>query len=395
VRVVLDASAIIASSTTLNSPAFRSVLAAANRLGIEICVPEIVIDEVSKYFREDLEKQRLKVSEGIRRYSSLTETEVHESISETMVDEQVKAHRLHIVNWVEKVGGRIIDYPAVTHREIASLDLAQTKPFGGAKGGYRDALIWFSLVELLKTESGRIVFVTNNTRDFVDLDRREGIQLHPDLVDDLKRREYSGQEVECLQSLDELNAKYIIPSLQELDEIALQLQEARYPHLELAKVLSDRFDNLISELDVELEPGAIGYTDDVWYVGFLGSTGYFYVESVSVKRLSDRELLIEAEIEAECEFELQADSHSEIGWELNDDRYDRGSTVTGTITKTISCGLQLTFDSAEHDVTSIKIRRLGNDGLVTEITGIGTVRDRLPQILHKIAYKKLKAMRFD
>ena len=58
--------------------------------------------------------------------------------------------------------------PQVSHADLVERDLSSRKPFSPTGKGYRDALIWESVVELCTdlTDADTLIFVTDNKSDF-------------------------------------------------------------------------------------------------------------------------------------------------------------------------------------------------------------------------------------
>ncbi|MBE0448432.1 MAG: DUF4935 domain-containing protein [Actinobacteria bacterium] len=93
-------------------------------------------------------------------------------------------------------------------------ELSRRKPFtldGKGKGkGYRDALVWHTVIELVKGSSEPIAFVTKNWRDFsMGKDDRT---LHHHLTDDLAVQGLETR-VELFENLQEFNEKYVKPHI--------------------------------------------------------------------------------------------------------------------------------------------------------------------------------------
>ena len=84
------------------------------------------------------------------------------------------------MEFVESFGYENISQKAVTARAIA-----RTLPFREKEKGYRDTLIWLSLLEFLKTkkETDSVAFINQNSNDFYN---SEGKDFHDDLARDLK-----------------------------------------------------------------------------------------------------------------------------------------------------------------------------------------------------------------
>ena len=99
----------------------------------------------------------------------------------------------------------LLPLPNVSHDNLLDRDLGGRKPFSPTGKGYRDALIWGSIVELGRqlTETDTLIFVTNNRVDFCCGDKTalaselltdlpKGLQVlwYPDLKSMLDKREW-------------------------------------------------------------------------------------------------------------------------------------------------------------------------------------------------------------
>ena len=105
------------------------------------------------------------------------------------------------------LGIKIIPYPLISHEKVVERDLDARRPFKESGRGYRDTLIWESVLNVVDKSSKEIpdvVFVSNNIKDFCE----ENI-LHPDLVRDLTEREISINAIKLYRSLVDVGRDYI------------------------------------------------------------------------------------------------------------------------------------------------------------------------------------------
>lgn len=68
--------------------------------------------------------------------------------------------------WDESLGFTILRWPTVTHEELVSRATTRTAPFDHKGGGYRDALVWHSALELAR--AGKDVVLVSADRAFSD-----------------------------------------------------------------------------------------------------------------------------------------------------------------------------------------------------------------------------------
>lgn len=113
-------------------------------------------------------------------------------------------------------GVEIAPIPAVDHDLLVSRDLALRKPFNKTGKGYRDALIWHTLLTIAREldAADHVVFVTSNTGDFA-----EGGELAADLLADLDWEDAPAvtHETTIANALNSL--------AEEIDSFALELDQ--------------------------------------------------------------------------------------------------------------------------------------------------------------------------
>lgn len=135
---------------------------------VKICIPEMVIKEriaqkvaQTETFREDstaalksLETINLQV--GNKKFEKTNLVKAFKK----KVDEIVKSNNIEI-----------IPIPNIKNSEIVERVLTKTPPFtknNKSDAGYKDTIIWLSVLEDAKQSSGaEYVFCTNNTKDFI------------------------------------------------------------------------------------------------------------------------------------------------------------------------------------------------------------------------------------
>ena len=107
-----------------------------------------------------------------------------------------------------KTESGIIDYPDTLHETLVKRATSRKRPFDDNGSGYRDALIWESVLELAKQVKGPIVLVTK------DKDFREGSSnLHRDLTKDLERLGLPEDKVTLAMDLASLVDQHVRPNL--------------------------------------------------------------------------------------------------------------------------------------------------------------------------------------
>lgn len=156
---------------------------------IRVVVPEVVILETCRHQAERANKASneavKKVTDGLRALNDLLVDGLPRFDAKGARDQLAAAPREY-ETWLRETlkdhQVEVAPIPPVSHADLVHRDLEKRKPFNSSGKGYRDALIWSTVIEIigsLDTED-HLVFVTENTDDFAD-----STGLSADLLRDL------------------------------------------------------------------------------------------------------------------------------------------------------------------------------------------------------------------
>lgn len=153
---------------------WTAVLSAGSHGLLNLRIPEIVRQETIRHYDRligDGEREAIKALNVIRRYSDWPDDLVDaEEIAR--ICEQNRVSFPHALDdTVQQAGGCFLAMPEVDHATLLARALQGRKPFdANGKEGYRDALIWHSVLDLCRslTSDDCVIFVTGNNRDFCD-----------------------------------------------------------------------------------------------------------------------------------------------------------------------------------------------------------------------------------
>ena len=175
------------------------------RAGAELCVPAIVIDEAVNLVRRSVEDVNLKMEAAQRL------TGDQGAYSKLDAKARTVAYREALELLLKSLKARILPYPSVGHPDLVTKALAPTKPFVSSGRGYRDALIWFCVIELARECDEDISFVSANTDDWCH--SKKDIRFHSDLLSDLNNHGIKVDRLHFFPSLGEFTQKYAISTL--------------------------------------------------------------------------------------------------------------------------------------------------------------------------------------
>lgn len=220
VPVVLDTNILVADFHW-EKAAFRLLLAEAEGGRVLLLVPKLVVQEAARRYAEQVvEAQRAYVR--ARRSLAYFGRPIGEELEALDIKTLRVSFEEELSKRVKAAGGLLADYPQPSHSDIVVRLLDGRKPFGAEGKGYRDTLIWTTVLDLA-IKSDRILFVSNNSKDFAN--SKERAALHPDLLDDLEGLGVSTTKVELLPDLDAFVKSFVQPGTVILDEVTQRLSD--------------------------------------------------------------------------------------------------------------------------------------------------------------------------
>lgn len=320
--IFLDSTALI-SDYHLDSTQFNILVESKTKLGIKLSIPKLVLDETVNKYRENLESYAKKIEKAQSNFRRLTKKETIEINEVPDVDELTSEYHDYLINYFEEYDIEIIPLPDIPVAEIIERDLNRKKPFSGSSG-YRDYLIWRSVVSSSNISSHReIVFISNNKSDFAN-DKK----LHQDLKDELKKLHVVNRyRFKYYRNIKVFNNKYILPNLNSVDDINKELKKHDIEDVDILKWIKDSLNDIIIEEDLlligaELEP----------HMASAGLPDLLHPPSINVKnilRLPNSDIVFNIELTLELGYDI------DIEWE-DYIKYDKIKEIMGSPVQSFS-----------------------------------------------------------
>lgn len=204
--VVVDTN-ILVESPRLRKPAWMSLVAHAEAWGVRIVVPEVVFMETVNVVRRRWKRERDALA-GLK----LGEFDVADHLTTIVaeIERQADEYETWLRNYLDQHGIQVEPIPPIDHMDVARRASSGRTPFtrnkdGNTKDGYRDTLIWLTLVPIaLDNVDEEVWLVSHNIRDFgskrddrAGADTGDGeeanILFHPELADELAEAGLSGR----------------------------------------------------------------------------------------------------------------------------------------------------------------------------------------------------------
>lgn len=290
-RIVFDTN-ILVQDLRLKGALFRVLFDSLLKISNTLHVPEVVLDEAVNKYRRRLEAVVSTMSSSVEDASWLLGRKLHTQLKHDDVLDETRKYKEWLERQLKSNHAEILPYPKKTHKDVVTRLLANRRPFNRGESGYRDYLIWETVLGLAVSSKDDIAFVSANTKDFLD---EQCAGLHPDLLMDIKSLGIAESKLTYYRGLNNLIDSAITPTLKKLNSIAKQLNANAFPGLNFSKWLED---NLVGILDGSMiEKGP--YSEAV-----LRET--VNLESVlvsEVSQLSSGEVFVEVEVKFVGNFE--------------------------------------------------------------------------------------------
>lgn len=145
IAIIVDTN-ILRESPYLSRPEWTSLSDHKADWAVSLLIPDIVLMETTKVVTREWDRQR----------DSLGNAKVGTFGLQDDLDALLQRIQDHIDNYEENLrtllserGAEVVSCPEVPHLEIASRASRGTAPYhAGDKDGYRDTLIWFTVLEV-------------------------------------------------------------------------------------------------------------------------------------------------------------------------------------------------------------------------------------------------------
>lgn len=299
VHIVLDTN-VFFSDFRMEGNSFRVLLASTERLGIILYVPEVVLDEITSCYKRELEDLKAKLEKTALMWQKRTGRPICSLLSNEDVVQECDRYAAWLTSKLESIEAKIPPYPDVSHRVLAQRSMARKRPFRTGDKGYRDALIWETVLDLCAALGEPMVLVSKNKKDFGD-----GPEPHSDLVADLRERGLREDIVRVLSGLGELK---LHEQLERLDDLVSCFSTDAVPEFSLNSWVEEQ---LIDVLREEEWSGALLDLTSSNSVAWLSSVDNVASITVDdVRRLPNGDLLLAATVRLSVTVQVDGDTEA-------------------------------------------------------------------------------------
>ena len=293
--VILDSNIIIEAGYGRGAM-LRFFLSVSKMLNLHILVSPIVIDEVVARYRASIEKETRRLQQSARKLSNLLPPS--ESVIGVKLDLErtVMEYRKRLELSFSGDSEASLCYPTIGHSELVARALMRRRPFNESGSGYRDTLIWLSIVEFMSTTVDHAILITADGA-FMSTDRK----LHADLAEDLAGVGRNEGDLVLATSLSAFVDAHVRPRLrrvfrddpvQSLGQLGIEIQNS----IE-AKVYEE-----YSGVEMYPEQLNLPAEFETLYLAWMPQVSN--VDIVDVREVSTGSYLLQCECDVDCEFEV-------------------------------------------------------------------------------------------
>lgn len=209
--VVLDSTVLSGRDPRLESAAAHTLRDLSAAGSIRVAIPEVVLIEATENHRRavrQLQDKYRSVSRELKRLGA------PQSSEDTRPHHRLRTYLEHLL---ADVSGEVLPIPNTDHESLVRKAAERRRPFDEHGDGYRDALVWETVLELLDRVGDPVILVSGDRPAFSE--GRDRAELAAELARELSERRHDGR----VRLVFDLGAA--------VDEIpqAAQLEE-RWPH---------------------------------------------------------------------------------------------------------------------------------------------------------------------
>lgn len=183
-KIYLDTN-IFYKNWFLESAHFKYLFNFINNDAHDLIISKLVIEEIENIRNREITLAISHIDNKLeyinKRLSKSLNLDIHNIVNESYSMELLLKNS---VEWLE-----IIDYSNVPQEEVVKRALNNIKPFEEEEKGYRDTLIWLSLLDYIQRKDIKddIIFISSNKNDFYNKNKKETV-FHDDLIRDLEKK---------------------------------------------------------------------------------------------------------------------------------------------------------------------------------------------------------------
>lgn len=295
-----------------------------------VIMPSIIIDEVKKKYKENLLRQQISIDEINKKCPGMI-------TQNKTVEELVKEYDKFWKAQYRSID--LIDSSKVNLQNLMERSLAERHPFAKESRGFRDALIWESVLYYLNNRARHdnkpLVVITRNKKDFGD--GRLFDDLHNELGD---RDSYCYSDLGLFLSehndrISFINDEYIKRYIEENKEAEIFVE-----NIEKSELLEGFYGSVNYSLDLK----------DLTIEHGPEPTGYWEIEYYYIRKEDKNDYYVEIGLSVEAEYTIgyNRETANRYGEEYSEPGYwHESENITNSFPTDVSCKVNKKTHEAE------------------------------------------------
>jgi hypothetical protein len=212
-----------------------------------LVVPSIVIEEALNHFGERLGKALEGVQRSMAELQKLLPSRSDLCPPACDREQAVADYKEVLTSRLWELGAQQPAYDGIALGAVVSRALQRRKPFDAKGAGFRDALLWETVLQVAQGAAGPVTLITGNTNDFGP---HGG--LAEDLVADLVARGLPPDRVRVSGSLAAFIDEEVKPRLEKLEALRQAIEDGAFPHFDALDFFADAHREIAERLQEEV-----------------------------------------------------------------------------------------------------------------------------------------------
>ncbi len=212
-EIILDTNAL-GTDFSLSGISLEVFFTGVQELGHRVHIPEAGLEELAAKYRTKI--QELNELQGwiVREYKRLGGAIPESAFVLFDEEDEVREFLIKFRSRLEELGVPSLPFPDVEARVLSEKALFQKRPFKDRTTGYRDCLVWYSVLRRFSGTQAPLLLVTASRAGF-----GHEAPSHIDLQSDLLEYKLDPDQFFICNSVDEANHRFILPRLPQVDNV--------------------------------------------------------------------------------------------------------------------------------------------------------------------------------
>lgn len=304
--IILDTNSLY-NDFLLNGADINKIVIKARNKGHNVCIPEVVTHEIIKHFGNAADGAYKHIEKGLKDYERATGESLKSPLTKELLDAQIKGYPRKLRKRIKELGITILAIPEGQEHTLMVKAVNRKKPFKDSGVGFPDALIWTTILKRAEkfseeeaVASPRIIFVSNNHKDFCGSDK---FDLHPDLCKELIAMGIRPEVIKIVPSIEE-TSKMLFVSSDEIvkKDIVRYVSASDFKSSELYKEITKRIMKYLPFKSFQPEELGLPESFEDPSIDMFDEDFEFVLDSVEI--LSNTEISIKWDVSLTCLFDF-------------------------------------------------------------------------------------------